>query len=242
MSPELDRLNLLDEAVRQHYVQHYSEIVKNQHGEDAPIYFASSMRAFSEMHTRDAATKNPNPLTKAEIADTRRLPIPRISIMRQTVAPDPNRQYFAKPIMLRYVAYHDPTHRTIYQSPGPIPINIAYQVDFWTRKMTEMNRWIIQFHDDFRMQLKYLTVHVDDFFRNKYMGLFLTGGPDDTSDLEPGEDRTLIRQTATFEGQSWIWPTASQLESKATVKEIIACLETERGEDLGCLNTNCVGG
>ena len=77
--PELDRLNLLDEAVRQHFIDDYSPLVVNQHEEDSPIYFASSMRAFAEMHTRDADTKTPNPKTKAEIKDTRRLPIPRIS-------------------------------------------------------------------------------------------------------------------------------------------------------------------
>ena len=239
-TPELDRLNLLDEAVRQHYIQAYSELVKNQYGEDSPIYFASSMRAFSEMHTRDAATKTPNPLTKAEIKDTRRLPIPRISIMRQTVDPDPFRQR-PRNITLRQVAYHDDSMSTIYSSPLPIPININYQVDFWTRKMTEMNRWIIQFHDDFRMQVQYLMVHVDDFFRNKYLGLFLTSGPDDTSDLEPGEDRTLIRQTALFQGQSWIWPTADQVQSGATVQEVILQLFTPEGESLGELNADCGG-
>jgi hypothetical protein len=239
-TPELDRLNLLDEAVRQHFIQNYSELVKNQHNEDAPIYFATSMRAFSEMQTKNAATKNPNPKTRAEIDDSRRLPIPRVSIMRQSVLPDPFRQR-PRNIRIRKISFHDESKKTIYSSPLPIPINIAYQIDFWTRKDTEMNRWIIRFNDDWRIQILYLSVDVDDFFRSKYLGLFLTSGLDDTSDLEPGEDRTLIRQTAIFEGQSWIWPTAEQVQSGATVQQIIAQLETPDGESLGDLDTACGG-
>ena len=244
---ELDRLNLLDETVRQHFIENYSALVKIRFGdappyteEDSPIYFASSMRKFSEMQSKHAATKNPNPLTQAQIDDTRRLPIPRVSIMRQSVLPDQFRQRPAN-IRVRKINFFDDSKLTILSSKMPIPINISYQIDFWTRKLTEMNRWVIQFNDDWRIQILYKLIEVDDIFKKKWFGLFLTSGLDDTSDLEPGEDRTLIRQTAIVEGQSWIWPTAAQVASGATVQTIIAQLETSGGESLGDLNTDCGG-
>ena len=236
----MDRIQLLDTTLRNHFVDFYSPVVKNNHNEDSPIYFASSMRAFSEMQSKHAATKTPNPLTRAEIDDTKRLPIPRISIMRQNVDPDLNRQ---RPpwIEVRAAAYHDDTKAMAYSTPFPIPINLGYQVDFWTRKQSEMNRWLIQFHRDFQLQVLYLRTVVDDFWRTKFMGIILESGPDDTSDLEPGEDRTLIRQTAIFTSQTWIWPTMDEFRTSPTVKDIILQLESPEGTILDTIDSTCGG-
>lgn len=216
----MDRLQIIDTAVQSQWLDRYAPLVKwkdieAQADRDSKIWWVPSRRDFASLFAEtDDASKKQND------ERSRRLIIPRISIMRLDVAPDPDRQ---RPTNLRLRGVgHTTDMKRVYSSPLPIPINIDYQIDFWTRRISEMNRWEIQFNTDFQQQVHYITMEVDDLFQTKYIGLLAAAGLEDNSDLEPGEDRPSYRKTARITAPTWIFPTADQIESDPAVQEILA--------------------
>lgn len=215
----MDRIQQIDNAVYA-WLSTYGPHVKDEFGEDSVVIFARSRREFAEQtSTRDE--------------DTERLRIPRISLMRTAVIQDQERQRDAT---VRKISFFDDSKTRIFQGPMPVPVVFEYQIDFWSRKESEMNRWIIKFYKDFKTQVKYLKYQVDDIFQQKYLGLLLEGSLDDNSDLEPGEERTLIRYTATVSLPTWLFPEESELVLVPTVQTVTTEYTDEDGNSLNDLN------
>jgi hypothetical protein len=137
--------------------------------------------------------------------------------MRVGVVGDPERQRSGR---LRNIAYSDATMTNLFSTTFPIPIKINYQVDFWTKRKSEMNQWIVQFHTDFLLQTKYLKIEVDEFFRNKWVCLLNDGELTDNSDLETGEDRPLVRYTAQLIAETWIFPRPEEVRRDPAIQQV----------------------
>lgn len=95
-----------------------------------------------------------------------------------------------------------------YTHRFPLPYNITYQVDFWTRSESTLDsiRVWLMLHFPFGNSM-YLPVDFREVNRiygvqNVYTEF---GGISDTSDLESGTEPRLERATTTFDVQGWIF-------------------------------------
>jgi hypothetical protein len=214
-----DSLQTIDDAIKS-WLDTYAVQVTDEQGNVAKVWWVTARRDMASLFaTASDADVRQNDLLRE------RLVLPRISVMRATVAPDPQRQ---RPTTVRVpLGYINEGKAALYTAAYPVPVNIEYQVDFWTEKISAMNIWEIAFLRDFQTQLHYLTITVDELFRNKWVGLVGEAGLEDNSDLEPGEDKPNYRKTARFTAQTWLFPTAALVRKDATVRELVINLYSQ---------------
>jgi len=211
----MDRLQIIDNAIKDQFLGRYAPLVKRPDGNDSKVWWVGSRRDFASLYAQPV----PDEDTPQNKEKSERLKMPRIAIQRLDARPDVNRQR-PTTLQLRSIGRTDDDKR-VYSSPLPIPVNMEYQIDFWTRRISEMNRWEIQWLTDFQQQVYYTKVRIDDYlFQDKYLGLLADAALEDNSDLEPGEDRPLYRKTARLTAPTWLFPTADDIESCPTVREL----------------------
>jgi hypothetical protein len=221
----MDRIQLIDTAVKTQWLDDYAPLVKDDDGVSASVWVVTARRESGELYNKAVDTD-----VRQTNLDSERLRVPRIALWRQNIAPDPTRQ-IEKHQRIRNMAPIGSGGRASYSGAYPIPVNIEYQVDFWTNKISAMNVWEVQFADQFRSQTHYIKITVDDFWKNKWVCLRTEAGLEDNSELEPGEDHTIYRKTARVTACTWIFPTSESLRVDPSVLQVI--LDVYKADAIG---------
>lgn len=136
------------------------------------------------------------------------------------------------------LGYTDSSKLEIYRANYPIPVNIAYTLNFWTEWKREMNLFVQQILIDFGPQYKYLDVDIDTIapipiYGTKLVGMFKEGGVNETGDLEPGNQERLVRRSFSFHLKAWLWD--FNFAKTYAIKEIVTEFYEDR--DLTLLMT-----
>jgi len=159
-------------------------------GRTTQILIATARKAFAEV-------------TTGRVVDNDTLTFPRISITRLDHIIDPLRFNCNR---IRRLGWCNTTfHRKLRNAKFPTPVQIMYQVDFWTRFVSEMNLWEQKLLMEFAPGYMHLTIRPDDVWQNKLIPFFLEGGLNDNSDLDAGQGDRAIRRTATLRADGWLF-------------------------------------
>ena len=209
--PVDDQLEMYDKALLDWLTSDFVPIIP---GKTAQALIATPHRAYMEVETQDM------------ILDQTRLHVPRLALTRMNYARDAAR---FNPIIIRALGRATtPGLYKLKQEQYPVPINIPYQIDFWTEFARDMNLWAQRFLYEFAFSYKYLQVHVDSMWGDKQFFLVLEGDLQDTSDLEPQEGYREIRRTATVTAQCWLF--GQHPAATAVVKRtLVEVTETDGG-------------
>jgi hypothetical protein len=130
------------------------------------------------------------------------LKTPRIVVTRMDHSNDPERY---NPYTIRRLGKCGSTNSRFRSAKFPAPIIVPYQLDIWTRKVSEMNKVEQRILFDFRPQYIYLQIRPDDVWQDKKYATFLDGPVADNSELEPGDERRAIRRTVTLRCECWLF-------------------------------------
>jgi hypothetical protein len=135
----------------------------------------------------------------------KRIPLPFVSIYRQTPTIDETRFMRSGVRSLSF----SPDKRKANLSRTPLPINIPYQLDFWyKRKFTEAHIWEWLFsqmanYGNAHNEL-FRTVTIGNGWGDKIIPLRLEG-MSDNSDLEPSESNRILRSTVDMVARAWLF-------------------------------------
>jgi hypothetical protein len=186
----IDQLLLYDQALIT-YIN--SNMVPLLEGRTTQLLVATARKAFAEA-------------TTGALVDNRTLTTPRISIQRLDHANDPER---FNSNQIRFLGFCDPpdgdVDKRVRKGRFPAPVQIPYQIDLWTRFVSEMNLWEQFVLFEFAPQYIYLQIRPDDVWGDKKYIVFLDGPIVDNSDLEPGEGERLIRRTINLRAEGWLF-------------------------------------
>lgn len=159
-------------------------------GRTTQILVATAKKAYAEV-------------TTGRVVENETLTFPRISIARLDKAGDPLRFNSNR---IRRLGWCNPTkHSSLRSARFPAPMTITYQIDMWTRFVSEMNLWEQKLLLEFAPQYIYLRVRIDDVWLEKMFPVFLEGAIGDNSDLDPGEGERAIRRTFTLRADAWVF-------------------------------------
>lgn len=184
--PVLDQLAMYDQAL---ITWINDALVSELPGRSVTVLLSTPMRRYADV-------------LSGKLCGNETLKTPRIVITRLDHERDPSR-YNSNSIR-RLGACGDSISR-IRQAMYPAPINIPYQVDVWTRKVSEMNHIEQRVLFDFASEYIYLQIRPDDVWQDKKYITFLDGAISDNSELEPGDERRAIRRTFTLRCECWLF-------------------------------------
>jgi len=188
----IDMFQLYDQAILTWLNDNLSSLLV---GRTTQMLIATPRRGFAEVFS-------------GRLVDNNTLTLPRISITRLDHANDPER--YCKTRVRRLGWCDDDAKKRLISAKFPSPVTIPYQIDLWTRFVSEMNLWEQKFLTEFDAQYIYITIRPDDVWQDKSHATHLDGGIVDNSDLEPDEGERAIRKTVNLrmEGrlydQSWV--------------------------------------
>lgn len=159
-------------------------------GRTTQLLVATPLRRFAEV-------------TTGRLIDNETLLLPRITITKLDPSNDPARFNSNK---IRRLGWDGAQHKAIKAGRFPAPVNFEYQIDFWTKKVAEMNLWEQKILWDFAPQYIYLQIRPDDVWQNKKFIVFLASAIADNSEYEPGADADrAIRKTMTIRAEARIY-------------------------------------
>jgi hypothetical protein len=160
---------------------------------DKPILtvFATPERAFGQIRHLIRQKRGEDPGV---------VPLPFVSLGRVMGAHDWTR-FNASQIRRMY---YNPDQTKYYGTKMPQPITLTYQIDIWCRDLTDLDaQW-----SQFLLRLSngkdvYLTVDHPFPFGERIV-LFTYEGFQDRSELEPVENKRVLRRSLTFQGNAWV--------------------------------------
>jgi hypothetical protein len=117
----------------------------------------------------------------------------------------------------------------IGRSRWPLPVNIQYQVDFWSRNLRHHDSFRVQLYRLFYHGVHYLSVPFNSPFGERIIGTFLESLVDN-SNIEPGEDQRDLRWAATITVKGWIPDEIEHMFTIPFVKQI--CIDWRLRYDL----------
>jgi hypothetical protein len=167
----------------------YANLYTASDNQTVQVLIATPDRQFS-----DVVTNKP--------VDNRTLAVPRIMIFRGDHFNDPSRHNAGN---VRKVAT-TPDGRGYVSLGFPAPVNIPYQIGFWTDKVWTANRWNAKLEYQFRSQYKRppLKITVDTNWGDKLFQLFKTGTTNN-SELETETTSRRIRYEHSFNLLGWVF-------------------------------------
>jgi hypothetical protein len=183
----IDQAILYDQALVTWLNDNLPPLIK---GRTTQILIATAKKAYAEV-------------TTGRVVENETLTFPRISITRLDKANDPMR--FNSNRIRRLGWCRPEPHSALRSARFPAPMTITYQVDMWTRFVSEMNLWDQKILLEFAPQYIYLRVRIDDVWLEKMYPVFLEGAISDNSDLEPMEGDRAIRHTLTLRADAWVF-------------------------------------
>lgn len=159
-------------------------------GNVTQVLFATQKKKFAEV-------------TTGVLVNNKTTTLPRVTVQRLGTVNDPTRFNANRIRRMGFVS--PPNHDTRLTAKFPAPINISYQIDMWTKLVSEMNLWERFVFETFTSSYIYLTIRPNDIWRDKSYFTALDGEMQDNSDLEPDEGDTLIRKTFTLRCEGWLF-------------------------------------
>lgn len=198
----IDQLLLYDQAVLTWIRDNMFPLLP---GRNPQLTVATQRKAFAEA-------------TTGQLLNERTLIIPRISLQRLDPVNDPSR-FNSNPIRrLGWANAASGEQRRLIKGKFPVPVNIPYQIDMWTRFTKEMNLWERFIFETFSPQYTYLRIRPNDVWGWKMFIVFLDGAIRNNSDLEPAEEEREVRKTVTLRAEGWFFP--DTFETRPAVKRL----------------------
>lgn len=207
--PDLpDQLGAYDHAIACFLAQmrfDYATREDDERIEPLRVVKASPERAFADLRERFEETIDTGAAYTDFEKDQEQIALPIASFMRTDLMVDMTR---FNPNDVRKVDYLTQDQSEAYTHKWPLPYNISYQVDFWTRYESTLDSirvWLMmQFMGgNFRLTpVDFRDVSRFYGIKNVYTRF---DGINDTSDLEPGTEPRIERATTTLEMQGWIF-------------------------------------
>lgn len=219
--PVDDQLEMYDKCLLNWLTSDFVSLIP---GKIAQVLIATPHRAYMEVETGDMLT------------DQTRLRVPRIALTRMNYSRDASR---FNPNVIRALGRVSGSRglSKLYQEQYPVPINIPYQIDFWTEFGRDMNIWAQRFLYEFGFGYKYLSITPDAMWGIKKFFLSLESDLQDTSDLEPQEQYREIRRTATVTAQCWLYG-QHPVQAPVVKRILIGVTETDGGSVVETFSPN----
>ena len=169
----------------------------------API-FSGMQREYSTQEALD-----PTAEPQENIKTDKTVKLPASSLSRQGWELDITRWSRADYNLLKWTE----DGNRIIQSPHPIPFEIMYQLDLWTKYRSTMNQFIHRIATKFWRREIWIPIDIGEPWGVKRVALKMSfGGPQELSNLELDEldDRT-FRTAITFNLDAWLFPDATAI-------------------------------
>lgn len=184
--PILDQLAMYDQAL---ITWINNTLVPELPGRDVQLLIATPMRRYADV-------------LSGKLCGNETLKTPRITITRMDHERDPERY---NSYTIRRLGACGNTQSRVRAARFPAPIMIPYQLDIWTRKVTEMNMVEQRVLFDFAPEYVYLQIRPDDVWQDKKYATFLDGAVTDNSELDPGDGKRAIRRTIGLRCECWLF-------------------------------------
>lgn len=199
-----DQLEIYDAAVADWMKVHSKHAEK-----EVPVIVETPERAHSTM-AEMFKEFSPENASKRQ----RSIPLPVISIHRQDITYAPER-FMSGTEMFHNLGYIDSNKSAVFQSKAPWPVQIGYQIDFWSRKVSSANFWSLWVSQLFQHQLGYLTIDLRPVWYGWGTKLIPVRYESmaDASDLTPGERDRVVRKTFSCSVEGWIFGSMSTLKT-----------------------------
>lgn len=108
-----------------------------------------------------------------------------------------------------------------FQSDQPVPVDIMYQLDVWTKYRTTMNQITRSIMTKFTHREVWLKVDLGGVWGVKTIPIVIGyGGPKNLTNLEPDDKDPKIRMAWTFILQAWMVPDPISTPLVRTIKEV----------------------
>lgn len=190
------------------------------------IVFATPRRGYGEI----ANLVNRNHPEQVRERDKIVRPIdPACSITRRGIQKDFTRWSMAH---FRHAGFVTPEKKDIYQIPYPVPVNIAYQLDFTAINRSVLNTietWLLlQFDDDKFFVTVDPGIVLESVYITPYAIPVVANMIEDNSDLESTDGDRILRLTLDLTVQGWLFRPARRMKTVLDVK-----LDIEIGQSQG---------
>lgn len=131
---------------------------------------------------------------------------PRVAVARQDITYDMSR---GNPTNIRFMGYTEDSKLNLNKVNYPIPINIPYQLSFWTEYEAEIQAYMVAFLRELWSGIFYTKVTINSLFLDKLVPFILDGSIVNETELEPGSEFREIRMIIPLKAETWIYDDAS---------------------------------
>ena len=196
----ISQIEKYDEALLLWLDQNFRQVVPDK---QLQILFAPPDRPYAEVES-------------GRVTDKRTLRLPRISVSRQDYTFVPDRQ---NPTTVRYCGVTSLAKTSMCQANYPIPIDLPYQLDFWTEYETELQAYIAFFMRQLHAGIKYITVFINNLWQNKITPFHLEGTIVNGTEPEPGGEFREIRATVPLRAEAFLYD--EEASEVPVIREIV---------------------
>lgn len=202
-----------------------SSVPTNDDGSPVPVVMATPDRAFSAINIllreRGITTGDNSP---------KNIPLPFISVASNTLELDPNRYHGP----VDYVLGATKDNSSVFHTKHPLPWNISYRAEFWSKNMESMNvfkLWLAtSFNEGYETMIPADLSNVWPKWTKKLIPVDNEGARF-VGIAEPEEGHRVNRMAADFTLKAWITPTI--LETKNIHQIITDIYSAKKYVDLG---------
>ena len=141
---------------------------------------------------------------------------PRIAVARLDYTLAAARQ---NQTMIRHAGLVGTAGLMVRQVHFPIPIDIPYQLSFWTEYESELQALLVEFFRALYSGVLYLSTFINEIWNNKIISFHLDGSVTNDTTQEPGQDFREIRAVVPLRAEAWLFDEVPTLTPRA--REII---------------------
>jgi len=177
------------------YDKTFVDWIRTVRYKDKPILsvFASPERAFGQIEK----------VVRERQGDTPKvIPLPFVSISRILHALDSTR-YVRVPYLNRFRHPTDPDNKFM-GTDRPQPMNLTYQVDFWSRNLSDLDNLMVQLIQKLRFNEIFLSVDLTEPFHHQLARTRLDGIAE-AGDRLAGPRQRVLRRILTFVIEGWVF-------------------------------------
>lgn len=154
--------------------------------------------------------------------------VPSIAMSRLNFIFKPSRWTKAR---FRKLSYTEEGRRVI-QSDEPMPFDVMYQIDIWTKNRTTMNQILRNMALKFLSRDVWLKVNLGGPWGERSIPLIWQAGPDELTELDHGSHGNMerrLRSVITLVLQAWIMPDPVTIP---TVRDVVHTLYIQENGEL----------
>lgn len=153
------------------------------------IMFAPPDRPFAEV-------------SSGRVTGGKTLRLPRVSVSRADYEYDPDRR---NQTLLRYCGPTTAAGNALNQANFPIPVNLPYQVDFWTEYESEMQAYFSHFLRQLYSGIIHITVYINNLWTDKITPYIMEPGVANAVETDPGGEFREIRTTFQLRCEAFLY-------------------------------------